>query len=261
MKYNNGMLMGASYSFGMDNNRILKSFLRMRNGGILFLIASAISIIPAFMYILHFVDNYYETFVTTMWFFELVIFILITAATVLFIVSITSLIRNVNEKREKLFKLTRVLLIIFLILYVLFSIIALFLHLEESIPIFSLGKNLIAYFFLSAFLLSFSFNFSDLQRIGYSTRLLYVPLIFLSMPSVLSLIFGCIVFTESFSSDIDAVTLYGSFVNLFMTIFLTIAFLELFRVIHRMTKLIDVQYIVKTPELKPKKKSAVLAKK
>ncbi|MBK5112105.1 MAG: hypothetical protein KGD59_04330 [Candidatus Heimdallarchaeota archaeon] len=252
--------MGASYSFGMDNNRLMKGFLRMRNSGIIFLISTIIATISGIMYSAVFANRYYSIEIA-LGFFEIFNVILILIASIMMYSSVTIISKNVNESNERLFKLARVLLLVFIILYSLSTIFTLILHMLNYQSVFSFGKNMIAYMLLAGFLLAFSFCFKDLQRIGYGTRLLYVPLIFLTIPSVVSLVLGCISFTDSFSNDYDTILVYSSFVNFYMVLFFFFAFLELFFVIRRMTRLIDIQYIVKSEESEPIMKKAVPAKK
>ena len=241
------MHMGGSYSFGMDNNRLLKGFLRLRNGGIIFLISTIIATISGFMYTVVFVDRNFSTELA-LWFFEFINVILIIIASIMMYSSVSIISKNVNEKNDRLFKLTRALILTFIVLFSVSTIFTLILHILNYQSVFSFGKNMIAYLLLAGFLLAFSFCFKDLQRIGYGTRLLYVPLIFLAMPSVVSVVFGSISFAFSFSSDYDTILVYSSLVNLYMVMFFFFAFLELFFVIRRMTRLIDVQYVVKSEE-------------
>lgn len=257
--------MGASYSFGMDNNRLLKGFLRLRNGGIIFLLSTIIAIISGIMYIAVFADRSFSIELA-LWYFELINVILIIIASIIMYSSVSIISKNVNEKNDRLFKLARALLLTFIVLFSVSTIFTLLLHIFNIESVFSFGKNMIAYMLLAGFLLAFSFCFKDLQRIGYGTRLLYVPLIFLTMPSVVSLVLGSISFTFSFSRDYDSILIYSSFVNFYMVMFFFFAFLELFFVIRRMTRLIDVQYVVKSeePDIKEPKikmKTAASAKK
>jgi len=252
--------MGADYSFGMDNNLLLKGFVRLRNGGILFTLSAIIAIFPGIMYPIYFMQEP-ELMNIALWFFELVNFIIISAATVFFISSFKIIKNNVNEKKDRLFNLTRILLLIFSITFTLFTIIVLIFHWVNEMPYLSLGKNMIAYFLLTTFLIAFSFSLKDLERIGYGTRLLYVPLIFLTVPSIVGGILACFTFIEPFGASFDAVDFSIVFVNLYMVVFLFFTFLELSLVLRRMTRMIDVQYILKTPESESITKSPVPTKK
>lgn len=251
--------MGADYSFGMDNNQLLKGFLRLRNGGIIFTLSAIIAIISGIMYPIYYLLND-DSIGYALWFFELINFFLISTATIFIYSSFSIIKNNVNEKNEHIFNLTRILLLIFFILFSLFTIIVLTLHWIDDIPFISMAKNMVAYLFLTAFLLAFSFSFKDLERIGYGTRLLYVPLIFLTIPSIASLILGCFNLTTLYHR-FDIVNFFSSIVNLYMVIFLFFTFLEIYLVLRRMTNLIDVHYVLKTPESEPIMKSAVPAKK
>ena len=254
------MHMGGSYSFGMDNNRLLKGFLRLRNSGIIFLISTIIATISGIMYSVVFVDRNFSTELA-LWFFEFINVILILIASIMMYSSVSIISKNVNEKNDRLFKLARVLLLIFIVLFIGSTIFTLTLHLLNYESVFSFGKNMIAYMLLAGFLLAFSFCFKDLQRIGYGTRLLYVPLIFLAVPSVVSLVLGCFAYVSPWDGNSEPILVYSSLVNFYMVLFFFLAFLELFLVLRRMTKLIDVQYVVKSEEQEPIMKKAVPAKK
>ena len=63
--------MGADYSFGMDNNLLLKGFIRLRNGGILFTLSAIIALFPSIMYPVYFIEEP-ELMNIALWFFELI---------------------------------------------------------------------------------------------------------------------------------------------------------------------------------------------
>ncbi|MCK5047730.1 MAG: hypothetical protein KAS22_14180, partial [Candidatus Heimdallarchaeota archaeon] len=222
--------MGGSYSFGMNNNRLLKGFLRLRNSAIIFLISTVIATISGILYTFNFVDKNFSIDMT-LWFFELINVILILIATIMIYSSISIINKNLNEKNDRLFRLARVLLLVFIVLFSISTIFTLTLHILNYESIFSFGKNMISYMLLAGILLTISFCFKDLQRIGYGTRLLYVPLIFLAMPSVVSLVLGCFAYVEPWDSNYDSIHIYSSFVNFYMVLFFFFAILELFLVI------------------------------
>ncbi|NHJ47141.1 MAG: hypothetical protein FK733_05065 [Asgard group archaeon] len=255
--------MSAEYSFGMDNNRLLKAFLRLKNAGILFLLTTVVLLISGILYPIYYASYGDEGIEMALWFLDLISFVMIVVSSCLIYSSINIISKNVNEKNEQLFKLSRIILLVFIILYSLSSIFVLPIQWTEDSYLFALNKNMIAYMVLTAFLLTASFCFKNLHEIGYGTRLLYVPLIFLTVPSVVSLIMGCLSFSEQFLSDIDVFYISCTFVNLYIVVFLFLTFLEMLLVLRRMTRLIDVQvnYVLKSPETESIAKSAVPAKK
>jgi len=252
--------MGGSYSYGMDNNRLLKGFLRLRNSGLFFLLSTGIATISGILYIANFTEKRISLDMA-LWFFELISVIMILIASIMMYSSISIISRNVNENNERLFKFARIFLLIFIILFIGSTIFTLILHILNYESIFSFGKNMIAYMLLAGFLLTFSFCFKDLQRIGYGTRLLYVPLIFLAMPSVVSLVLGCFAYVEPWDTNYEPIQIYSSFVNFYMVLFFFFTFLELFLVLRRMTRLIDIQYVVRSEETEQIIQSAAPAKK
>ena len=253
--------MSSDYSFGMDNSRLLKGFLRLRNGGIMFIFIAIIMTITGILYPIYFVDEPFHVFGITLWFLELFIFFLVIIATILIFSSLTTLIKNANVKRERLLKFVRKILLVFNILFVLISAFTLAFHWVDEMPFLSMTKNLITCLFLTAFLLALSFSFKDFQENGYGTRLLYIPLIFLAIPSLVGFIMGFIYICNPFFNDFDILIFSNSIIYLYLCLFLIFSFLEIYLVLQRMTKLIDVQYIMKTPEVDQIQKTAVPAKK
>jgi hypothetical protein len=254
--------MGADYSFGMDNSKLLRGFLRLRNGGVLFMITAIIMTVSGILYPLHFIESN-NAMAIVIWFIEMINFIFLIIASTLILTGINIISKNVNDKNDRLIKITRILLLIFLILYSISTfILSPFVWIEtEAFPI--LIKNLIVFVLLTAFLLTFSFSFQNLQKIGYGTRLLYVPLIFLTVPSFVGLILGCISLTAPYEFDADTYYFGSSFLYLYLTIFLFFTFLEMSLVLRRMTKLIDkqVRYVMKSPETEISTKTVVPTKK
>ncbi len=255
------MLVSSDYSFGMDNSRLLKGFLRLRNGGIMFIFIAIIMTITGILYPIYFVVESFQVFGLTLWFFELVIFFLVIITTILIFSSLTTLIKYANVKRERLLKFARILLLVYHILFVLISAFTLAFHLVDEMPFLSMTKNLITCLFLAAFLLVLSFSFKVFQENGYGTRLLYIPLIFLAIPSLVGFIMGFIYICQPFFSDFDILIFSNSIIYLYLCIFLISSFLEISLVLRRMTKQIDVQYVMKSSEVDQIQKTAVPAKK
>ncbi|MBN1329050.1 MAG: hypothetical protein JXA54_06210 [Candidatus Heimdallarchaeota archaeon] len=230
--------MGANYSFEMDNKRFSNQIKLMKIGSIIMLTFSVISF---FMAILFFTFEGSPTAAKsyTIWFFEIVNASIVLPAMVLLLVGFNELRNNIEPDNNKLLKSIRISIIFFVVIYIIYTAISLPIHIiDDGYGWITLGKNLVVFTFISAIMFQTSFLFNKMQKIGYPTRMLFVPIIFLPVPSVIGFILGFFVSAYdniflNLAND-GALRISAYLVYTYLSICFIATFIEFMRIISKM---------------------------
>jgi len=155
-----------------------------------------------------------------------------------------------------------VLLYIYIIGNTLSSIFTLLFHLSGELTNNTAGRNLIFCSIISIFLIILSFNFNNLQKVGYETKILYIPLMTLTIPSLVSFIAGITAFTAlDYNHYFEPINVFYIVTFMLITILIFASFFELYIILRKMTILIDKKYVYKDPEETKPLSKAIPAKK
>jgi hypothetical protein len=125
------------------------------------------------------------------WVLDFVCFGLTIPAIILIIIGLQGITNNILPRDHKFSKFVMIMFIVYLSLYSFLSLVfTILIPNNTNSERFIMIKNLITIFFLAMALLSASFLFNRIQRSGYKTRMMFIPMIFLPIPSFVGLIMG-----------------------------------------------------------------------
>ncbi|HUT79576.1 MAG TPA: hypothetical protein VMZ29_00115 [Candidatus Bathyarchaeia archaeon] len=249
--------MGANYTFEMDNTRFRNQMKLMKIGSIIMITFSAISFLMAILFFT-FEGSPTSSKSYVIWFLEIVNVSIVLPAMILLLVGFNELRNNVEPENNKLLKSIRILIIIFIIVYVIYTAISLPIHIiDDGYGWITLGKNLIVIVFISAIMFQASFLFNKMQKIGYPTRMLFIPLIFLPVPSFIGFILGFFVtaYDDIFQILPNSVGLRiaAYLVYTYLSICLIATFIEFMKIISKMISKVE-EHLTTTTETKASKK-------
>ncbi len=199
----------------------------------------------------------------TIWFFEIVNLSIILPAIILLLLGFDELRNNVGPQNNKMLKSIRITSIIFLVVYVIFTTISLPIHITDSgYGWITIAKNLVVIIFISAIMFQTSFLFNGMQKLGYPTRMLFVPLIFLPVPSFIGLILGfCVLAYPTIFNNIGnhhALAISIFLIYTYLSLCLLATFIEFIRIVSKLIFKVEehITTSTDTTESKKEKKKA-----